>query len=467
MRNLLALLLILFAAAACTPGGGGRGAEGDFAAADTDPDAEEPAAPTVNPARPLDEKEQADAALLVNKLAEARDPDARDRAVRALVQLGPRYLPFLRSIKDDAIALDLMRVIGRIERDAKVENPGRPAPISPNEITSNGGEGRKPPPEYADLPGDFDREQVERFMGARLKQARSLLDAGDIEGAVRLCEAALLLLPDTRYRPEFDALVLKARNESQAELLIAGTMQLAPDHLQYAGREKGAKFAQALSVRCYLKNVSASPIRLSLYEGPGRESLLQLNVKYEQLDYSGNALSQQGTVRVPIAAGDATTLLPNETHEIEVPLDSLTTLDADAPRKWALGRISVDAALRVFSAADGDGRPLVLRPIRFAERTILLFPAGFDLAEASRNPLNTVRRFLKDDKTQDAFMAAHLVKKAQLRSMGDLLTDADFEADSLANQKARLRAMASLFSTGATWDMAKWRRWWAQNRNRQ
>lgn len=458
------LLLLLAACASGSPAGNDKADE--FAAAESDPNATEPVAPKVNPDRPLSDDEQADAALLVNKLAEAKDEQTRDLAVNALVKLGPRYLAFLRSVRDDDIAMDLMRIVRRIERDAQVANDN-PGPIKPNEITSNGGEGRKPPPEYADLPTDFDREQVERFLGARLTQARSLLDLGDNEGAVAVANAALLLLPDTRYRPEFDALVLKARNESQAELLIAGTMQLSPDHLQYESRAKGAKFADALKVKCYLKNVSAGEIRLTLYDGPGRESLLQLNVRYEQLDYAGNAMTQQGTVSVPIAAGAIATLLPNETHEIEIPLEALNTLDTDAPQKWALGRVTVDAALRVFAATDQTGKAIVLRPIRFAERSIFVFPHGFDLAAAEKNPVNTVRDMLKDGKSQEAFMASQVVKKSQLRAMADLLVADDFEGDNLANQRARLRSMATLFATGATWDITKWRRWWTQNRNRQ
>lgn len=461
MKQLVALTLLLLLAACAS-----RGPEdtGDFASADSDPEAVEVAAPQPGVAKPLTDEEQADAALLVNKLAEAPDDDARERAVRALIALGPRYLPFLRNVRDDAVALDIMRVIQRIERDANISASGG---IKPEEIRANGGEGRKPPPEYGDLPADFDREQVERFMATRLRQARSLLDGGDTDTAVQVANAALLLLPDTRYRPEFDALILKARNEAQAELLIAGTMQLAPDHLQYASRAKGAKFEQPLLIKCYLKNVSAGDIRLTLFDGAGRESLLQLNVRYEQSDYAGNTLTQQGMVSVPIAAGAAVTLLPNETHEIEVPLDALTTLDADAPQKWALGKVNVEASLRVFDAADSRGQPLVLRPIRFAERAILVFPHGFDLADAVRNPVNSVRDLLKDDKAQEAFMAAQVVKKSQLRAMGDLLTGDDFEADSLANQRARLRSMATLFTTGLTWDIAKWRKWWNANRNRQ
>jgi len=464
VKQFAALTLLLLMLAACATGGGASKDDGSFAAEDTDPNATEPVAVPTNPTRPLDERERADAALLINRLAEAKDQDDRELAVKALIALGPRYLTLLRAVRDDDIALDMMRVVRRIERDANVTVDG---PIKPNEIRGNGGEGRKPPPEYGDLPTEFDREQVERFMGARLRQARSLLDAGDNETAVQIANAALLLLPDTRYRPEFDALLLKARNEAQAELLIAGTMQLSPDQLQYESRAKGAKFAQALIVKCYLKNVSASEIRLALYEGPGKESLLQLNVRYEQMDYAGNALTQQGTVSVPIAAGNAVVLMPNETHEIEVPLDSLTTLDADAPQKWALGKINVEAALRVYSATDSNGGPLVLRPVRFSERSILLFPHGFDVAEAVKNPINTVRALLKDDKAQEAFMAAQLVKKSQHRAMGDLLTGDDFEADSLANQRARLRSMATLFTTGLTWDIVKWRKWWTQNRNRQ
>lgn len=474
VKRLACLCLIALVLAACATGTSpdgnsrGKGAAEDFSAQDTASDAVESTRLLDNPQRPLTQQESADAALKVNALATATDDAARDAALQALVALGPRYLKFLRSVQDDAIALDMMWVVRRIERDAELAANGGnpPLPAVPGKIERSAAEDRKAPPEYGDLPADFDREQVERFLGARLKQARRMLDAGEIGGAVNIATAALMLLPDTRYKPEFDALMLKAKNESQAELLIAGTLQLAPDQLQYATRLKGSKFSEVLTVKCYLKNVSAAEIRLKLFDGQGRESLLQLGVKYEQLDYSGTAMTQSSTVSVPIASGEEVLLMPNETHAIEVPLDALTTLDADAPRRWALGRVTIDAALRVFSATDRDGRAMVLRPIRFPERSILLFPATFDVAGAVANPINVVRKLLKDNLSQDAFMAAQLVKPSQLRPMADMLLGDDYETEPLANQRARLRAMTLLFSNGAAWDIGKWRRWWQQNRAR-
>jgi hypothetical protein len=237
--------------------------------------------------------------------------------------------------------------------------------------------------------------------------------------------------------------------------------------LQYTSREKGAKFAEQLKVSCYLKNVSTHDIRLKLYGGPGKESLLVLDVTYEQLDYKGTASkTTQAQSSVPVNLGAEALLKPNETHTVEIPLEALNSLDADAPLHWTLGRITIRPAMRVYEAADADGRIIVLQAIRFEERTALVFPAGYDLAAAARNPINTVRQHLKDKLPQEAFMAAQLAKPTQKRSMGDLLLGDDFDVDALANQTARRRAMALLVGTGATWDTPKWRRWWEQNRTR-
>jgi len=471
----LSRLLILFALllAACASGPVGPD-NGSFVAAETAPDATGGNATEVeHPAdKPLTSTEEAEAALKINKLEVAAEGDERDKIIEELVALGPRYLAFYRSIEREEVALDMMYVIRRIEREHKIEQPAPPDnkdpdnknPKDPDPKVGNDG---PTIPEYNGKLDDFDRGEVERFMAARLEQARRLLDGGRYEQAQRIAEAAIVLLPDSRLRPEFDALVLKAKGESQSDLLIAGTLNLEPSNLQYAKPEKGAAFATPLNIRCFLKNVSTTPITLRLYEGEGKESILQLSVTYEQLDYAGNSMSQTGIVRLPIDAGESITLKPNDSYEIAVPLESLSSLDSDAPQKYALGAVKIEAALRVYGAFDGDGRALVLRPIRFPVRDLHVYPAKFKLDEAAKRPITTMRTAIKDGGAQDLFMTAHLVDVREKRNAGDLLVGKDYDDSTLSMQRARLRAMSVVFNTGKSWDIKRWREWWEENRLRQ
>jgi hypothetical protein len=275
-----------------------------------------------------------------------------------------------------------------------------------------------------------------------------------------------VLRPESRWRGEFDAIIVRARSEGQSELLIAGTMSIDPPHVQYAEAKQGAPFASPLQVHCYLKNVSAQQITLRLNEGDQKRSLLQLLVRYEQTDYLGHAMSQQDNVSLPIDAGAAVTLRPGESYELIVPLTGLTSLDADAPLKNALGRAQIDASLRVYGALDGDGNPLILRPVRFSRRSVMIFPAEFDLAAAKDKPLTYIRDCIDKERAQDLFLAAHLVEPKALRSAGDTLTADDFSDGPLAVQRARLRALTTLFGVGPTWDIRQWREWWSENRLR-
>ena len=150
-----------------------------------------------------------------------------------------------------------------------------------------------------------------------------------------------------------------------------------------------------------------------------------------------------------------------------VPLESLATLDSDAPRKNALGVVQIDAALRVYGALDADGETLVLRPIKFPIRTVHVFPFGYDLSGATSRPITSVRNALDKGEAQALFMTAHLVGKSDRRAVGDLLVAEDFDDSTLAMQRSRLLALTVVFDTGKTWDIKRWRKWWDENRLRQ
>ncbi len=472
---ILAASLLL---AACT-GGASRPAGGtdDFAATDIAPDAV-PARETPQPKAPkaetpLSSSEEADAALLLIELERAADETARGNTIKKIVALGPRYLPFLRGIDHEPIVMDLVYIISRIEREhgLAADNPTETVADnggsnSNNGSAANGGEGGPKPIDYGVTPDNYNRDEVERFLADRLNQAQSQLEAGRHEVARRIAEAALTLLPDTRYRPEFEAVLVKSKGDSQSQLLIAGTLSLEPDYLRYAAKQKEADFAEALQIRCFLKNVSTGAITLRLYEGEGKESLVQLAVRYEQLDYQDTVMSMLGTVRLPVSAGESITLQPGDSYELTVPLVGLASLDADAPLKQALGRVEIEAALRVYGAYNADGSTLVLKPITFPKRTVLVFPADYDLNTAQQKPLTAMHKAIEAGKAQEVFMAAFLMDDRNRRAAGDLLTADDFAACAVSLQRARLKAMTVLFETGATWDIKRWRQWWTENRLR-
>ncbi|MBX3458435.1 MAG: hypothetical protein KF696_00555 [Planctomycetes bacterium] len=458
--RLLVFCLLLLAACAAQPPVESR--QEGFVAADADESAPHRTSEGPRADLSLTAQEEANVALLINRLGSTPEMAARDAVIRELISLGPRYLPFYRKVNDEAVAMDMLYVIHRIEL-AQDRRPA--ATVEEKPADTSGAAAEAGPRHPASFTGDdFDRDEAERFMATRLKQAQTLLDGGRYDQAIRIAEAAIVLMPDSRWRPEFNALIVKARGEGQAELLIAGTIVLEPAALRFAATERGAAFQSPLTIRCYLKNVSAQEITLRLYEGPGKESLLQLNVRYEQTDFQGNILMQTGNVRVPIDSGGAITLAPSSSHEISVPLAGLSSLDADASLKMALGVAHIDAALRVYGALDDAGRPLVLRPVRFARQSIRVFPHAFDLDAALEKPLATLREYIRLGKAQEVFLCAHVIEQRNLRAAGDILLGRDISESSLPVQRARLRAMHALFNVGATWDLKKWQDWWADNR---
>jgi hypothetical protein len=428
---------------------------------------------------PLTPEELKAVALKVSELENTKDDAQRNKLLDHLVSLGPRYLKFFREVNNNEsrkvgevnnenISLDMMYVIRRIERENE---------ITPNETAENpktdetgktdrGGAGDGLRIDYGNESEDFDREEVERFMAARLEQARRHLEGGRFDAAKRIAEAAITLLPDSRMREEFDALLVQAKGESQANLLIAGVLTLEPENLQYESDLKGALFKQPLQIRCFLKNVSTEPITLLLFNGEGKESILQLSVTYEQHDYQGNLMVQRGNVRLPIDAGDSITLQPNDSYELTVPLESLASLDSDASRKNALGRVEIDAALRLYGASDAEDKSLVLRPVQFPIRTVWVYPSSFDLEGAASKPVAALRKALDEGWAQELFMASHLVAKKDHRAAGDLLVADDYDDSTLAMQRARLLSMSVVFDTGKSWDIKRWRTWWTENRLR-
>jgi hypothetical protein len=457
LRLSLTLICLLVFACQGSPTG-----SGEFVAPEVAQDAQ-PAQPPPRGQEPISIEEETAAGALVSRLLTLDDGPERDGVIRQLIALGPRYLEFFRTIHVEAVELDLLYIVSRIEREHGLDGVAAEAATETPEVLPE--IIRRPPPDYE---GDdqFSRAEAERLMATRLQDARRLLEHGRHREAERIAEAALVILPDTRLRADFEAVIHRARNVGQAELLIQGTLHIEPARVAYAATERDALFATPVMIRCFLKNVSGREITLRLNEGESRESRLQLFVRYDQLDYVGGPLRMEGNVPLPVTGQARVTLAPNQAYELPVPLVSLTSLDPDASLKPSLGRAEIEAALRVYGAYDSEGTPLVLRPVRFPRRELLIFPAMFGLAEAEARPLGTLSSHLSDGRPQALFLAAHLVGEGQRREAGDLLLARDFEDAPIALRRSRLRALSVIFGVGAGWDLARWREWWAENRLR-
>lgn len=464
MKAISALILLLLLVACATGGADLEGGQEGFVAPEVADDAvQEPAKPPA-PLTGLSSDEEGRAALLVSRLERAGDQAARDAILNRLIELGPRYLPFFRTIDHEPVMLDILYVMGRIERANEIE-PVQATNTPRVEQPAESPVDRS----LANTSGAYDRDEVEKFMAAQLKLAQTWLDRGRAKDARDIAEAAIMLLPDTRWRAEFDAVILRAQGDADGELLVAGTLALEPGNLQYAAMEHGAAFLEPLNIRCFLKNVSSGPVTLMISEGRGSPGVLLLSVRYIQTDYQvsqGAPLTQTGNVTLPVDAAARVTLQPNETWEMAVPLTSLTSLDPDAPLKNAMGIAEIDATLRVSGALNAEGRPIFLRPVRFPMQSVPIFPARFDIKQATDKPLSTLRALIEAEMPQDIFLCAHLINGRSVRPAADILLAEDLAASPLNVQRARLSAMRVLFKTGSTWDAREWRTWWAENRHR-
>src|SRR5690606_16283295 len=108
-----------------------------------------------------------------------------------LVDLGPRYLTFYRAIDREEVALDMMFVIRRIERqhNIKSDTGSNDDPLGTGTTEGGGNIVGPKDPEYNANQQDFDREEVERFLAIRLDQANGMLDSGRHEAARQVAEA--------------------------------------------------------------------------------------------------------------------------------------------------------------------------------------------------------------------------------------------------------------------------------------
>lgn len=439
--------------------------DGSFVSSEVAEGAKPRDVPVESNTRALTDDETKQVLALINELPNA-ESDRRSDILNDLVARGPRYLEVYRGIEEGPLALDMLRVVQRIEAAHPESVVKSDDPTTPPDTVKNAGE--EPPvvsPRYPWPEGEYDRAQVEAFMADRLNSAKRMLKNGNHRGAREIARSALILLPDTRYRSEFEDVIVSADNEGQADLVISGRLRLSPTHLRFVTRNRKSPFRTPLKISCFLKNVSSDDITLVLGEGDNR-ALVALDVTLEQSDYSGSSLKIEQKVNLPVGGQDSVTIAANESYSFSVELPHLDALDPNAAQKYTLSKIQVAASLRVVDSRDADNRPMILRPIRFPSESVLLFPSTYDLPEALKAPVKRLRKALDQRSPQDVYMSAMLVPTKSLRSASEALLDAQYDDKGLGLLNARTKSLHVMHGIGANWSLKQWRDWWKENRFR-
>jgi len=481
--NKWAICVLLLVVASCAgPDASTDSGDGSFAAADYADGATPADVPPntfVERAKhnPLTSDERRGATLKINGLVDATG-ESRNMLLRELIELGPRFLPFFRSVQNESVVLDMVYVIRRIEEmhgiepeldlgpDVSVDDPGEGSSSSAEPSPENGNDNLPETPDYNPTLEDlnYDRDEIEKFLGTRLAQARQMLAAGSFEAAESVAEAAIVLVPESKLRPDFEEIITRARNGIQAEMLVAGTIRFSPDNLQYSTREKGSLFKENLKINLFLKNVSGSDLTLKMSSGNDQRSVVELALDYRQTDYAGNDMTLSGSKLLPVDAEGIVTLKPDESYTVEVELDGLSSLDATAPQKYVLGRLTLNATLRLHGAAGPDGKPVTLRPVRFTKKVANVFPAGFELEKAQKSPGTMISKAITDGSAQNLFLASQLVGKDDIRRASDVLAAEDLAESGVRMRSVRIKALSGIHGRGSNWGPERWVKWWRENR---
>lgn len=393
--------------------------------------------------------------------------------------------------RDEMAQLDLARLrMVLLDMEEAARNPGGSATVSSGGTgeadTGPGEPGERSDPEVGgirpNLPSDYglgelpfgdetyDPAEVDKFVYARLRLAIRLKQAGEAKRCREICESLLLLVPATRWRREVQQVLRDAQTGEQSLRHVAGSLKFTTTATTFAEGGDGT-LASPIEFSIFLKNVSASPVKIGLGDGsgPGNESALILDIEVTSKDSAGQEIATRGQITLQVT-GATMVLAPDEAVTIRDRIVTLAGLTSSAGRSGVLSSVKASAELRPASletrlGADGQGEKN-FRPISLSGDSASVLPAGFQLVEAQTRPVSFMTKALADRAYDNVFLAAPLAGEEHRQPCLDLLLAPGLTEAGTAEQQARIRAARVLTGEDHGMSASRWVEFWTKNRHR-
>ncbi|NUQ34867.1 MAG: hypothetical protein HUU29_08000 [Planctomycetaceae bacterium] len=407
---------------------------------------------------------------MIDALGGAEAEGERSRLVHDLIAAGKSALPYLRragaQTRDARLSLDLLYIESQIEsagsagEDSEIDPPTQAAAMQPTKEAIDSAYGIEG---HFDDDGSYDTSAVDQFVKVRFGQAYRAFHNGDRDTAIRLCEAILVLAPQSRYRRQVQQLLYDARTSEQQERVLAGRMSFDRDVVQYSD---DGKLTVPLGLRITLKNMSGNNVDLDFGDGSKERgtSLLSLSIQLTEEDARGSRRSYEVKTSVELT-GEKISLVPGQSAQVSRTLQDLGSLpQADAGDITWRTVLSVSGNLRLPLLKNGDERST--QPVLLSGAQLTVFPKDFPLDEARKDPVAFLTTRLSENDPVNIVLCAALIKASEQRVVLDLLLADDLAQAGNAMRRARLAAASRLSGENHGNDAEAWQKWWKDNRFR-
>lgn len=418
---------------------------------------------------------------LLSSLRDAGGDEERE-IQRKILEFGREALPLVEEeLKKDPYD-QLHYLHSQLVANLEPENgPGDREPDA-NPFNDDPDDPYMKPPE-APLP-QVDKDTVKKYLLTAYEEAKKQYRAGNYELAETIARAILTIEPETSMNEALNLFMTRCRQRMLREAIAYTEIKLS----HYA-----CSWENVLKVTFVIRNVSGRdiiiPAKITIPEEhkplfpdlEGTETSGYYTVKIREYDELGqmNMISEQFFFKLD----SDIVLAPNATwtHTVEVPTSSATLVNKKVLRLFKIEGTIIAQKMPVHKS-------YMMSRLRFPPQIAKCFPVIFerdlDAPEDAPEEEKVIRKtfvefiggkaldYLRAELAKPAssaygeiFMAAQLLKYAELRDGIDLLTD-ELEFQGMHMRTAIMAALKALTGRSYSANPNKWRYWWKNTRER-
>lgn len=320
----------------------------------------------------------------------------------------------------------------------------------------------------------FNPAEVDKFVIARLVDARRLIEQGRNGEAEDVCQALLLLLPRSQHRQRVVQVLEEARRTDRSRASVMARMVFSQPYASFSSDGNG-KLASPVELVIFITNIGRFPIELTLGEESGeRQGLLTLDLELTERTALGktNQLSTMGRLQLSVTGGPFR-ISPDATWEYRQSIDDLSSVSNGLGLKQVVSEVTVSGTLRptmfVVEKSSETGKALQERmfsPISITRGTMYVLPADFPVDMARVSPVEVLKSKITKAEWTQLHLLAPFFKSQHTKDALDALLAPELERAGLTEREARLRLAAILSEREYSADVAAWRQWWLASRFR-